>query len=75
MIEAAGDYAGTYYRHFDAETGLYYYRARYYHPEIGRFFQTDPIGYGDGMNRYRYCRNNAWNLPDPWGTEAGAGFD
>jgi len=31
-------------REFDAETGLYYYRARYYNPEIGRFLQTDPAG-------------------------------
>jgi len=37
-------------REFDAETGLYYYRARYYNAAIGRFLQTDPIGYGDGMN-------------------------
>jgi len=30
-------------RRFDLETGLYYYRARYYNPRIGRFMQTDPI--------------------------------
>ena len=32
-------------RRFDPETALYYYRARYYAPDIGRFLQTDPIGY------------------------------
>ena len=31
-------------RRFDAETELYYYRARYYEPKLGRFLQTDPIG-------------------------------
>jgi len=46
-------------REFDKETGLYYYRARYYNPEIGRFLQTDPTGYGDGMNWYAYCKNNS----------------
>lgn len=37
-------------RRYDDEIGLYYYRARYYSPEIGRFLQTDPTGYEDGLN-------------------------
>jgi len=48
-------------RRFDFETGLYYYRARYYNPYIGRFLQTDPIGYDDGINWYAYCGNNPLN--------------
>ena len=54
-------------RRFDIETGLYYYRARYYNPHIGRFMQTDPIGYGDGINWYAYCGNNPLSYFDPYG--------
>jgi RHS repeat-associated protein len=54
-------------REFDKETGLYYYRARYYNAEIGRFLQPDPVRYDAGMNLYRYCQNNATNFTDPYG--------
>ena len=57
-------------REFDKETGLYYYRARYYNPEIGRFLQTDPGSVMTaGMNLYRYCTNNPWNSTDPFGLD------
>jgi RHS repeat-associated protein len=54
-------------RRFDYKTGLYYYRARYYNPYIGRFLQTDPIGYGAGINWYAYCGNNPLTFIDPSG--------
>jgi RHS repeat-associated protein len=54
-------------RRYDEETGLYYYRARMYNPAIGRFLQTDPIGYADGINWYTYCANNPIMLIDPSG--------
>ncbi len=49
----------------DAPSGLYYYGARYYCPEIGRFIQPDTIL--DGLNRYAYCWNNPMNYVDPTG--------
>ena len=46
-------------------SGLYYYGARYYDPELGRFTQPDTIL--DGLNRYAYCRNNPVKYIDPTG--------
>ena len=54
-------------RRFDTETAPYYYRARYYSPIIGRFLQTDPIGYDGGFKLYTYGGNNPVLIIDPSG--------
>jgi len=59
-------------REYDSESGMLYYRARYYMPEIGRFVQADPepgrLEVPISMsNRYSYVGNNSVNLNDPSG--------
>lgn len=55
-------------REFDAETGIYFYRARYYDQKAGRFLREDPMkGMSDGVNFYAYVHNNPVGLIDPSG--------
>jgi RHS repeat-associated protein len=55
-------------RESDPETGLYYYRARYFDANVGRFISTDPIGFEAGdANLYRYVFNNSTTYTDPSG--------
>lgn len=49
------------------ELGLWHYRARAYSPTLGRFMQTDPTGYADGINWYAYVGNDPVNRVDPTG--------
>jgi RHS repeat-associated protein len=54
-------------------TGVYFYRARYYSPELGRFLSEDPIGNDGGINHYAYAGNDPILFVDPMGLSPASG--
>ncbi|MCY2962079.1 MAG: RHS repeat-associated core domain-containing protein, partial [Planctomycetota bacterium] len=57
-------------REWDADAGLYYYRARWYDARVGRFLSEDPLGFAAGdVNLSRYVANSATMFVDPSGLE------
>ena len=56
-------------REFDPETSLYYYRARYYDPQAGRFISEDPLRFGASVNFYPYALGNPVIYVDPDGMD------
>jgi len=54
-------------REYDGETGLYFYRARYYDSMAGRFISEDPIRFAGSASFYIYTQNRPVNATDPSG--------
>jgi len=54
-------------RWYSWNTGLYYFRARWYDPITGRWLSKDPIGISGGLNQYVFVDNNPVNFVDPFG--------
>jgi RHS repeat-associated protein len=74
IVAQTGSALSSYYfqgREFDQESGLYYYRARYYDPQVGRFITEDPIGFSGSTNFYQFVGNNPVNALDPLGLKVG----
>jgi len=57
----------------DPETGLYYYRNRYYSPRIRTFLSIDPAGFGDSYDPWQYVGGDPLNFVDPLGLRRGRG--
>jgi RHS repeat-associated protein len=58
-------------RELDPETGVYFYRARYFDPSVGRFLSEDPVRFRSGPNFYSYV----FNGPIQWRDPNGKGVD
>lgn len=55
-------------RRYDPEAGIYFYRARYYIPDQGRFICRDPLDYVDGLSLYQFSTSSPPDRADPSGT-------
>jgi len=66
VISGSFGYTG---QRYDSESGLYFFKTRYYSPAIGRFLQPDTIGYGAGLNMYAYVNNQPLDYTDTLGTD------
>lgn len=81
MTTASGTLSADVYRYayvareYEPETGIYFLRARYYDPLIGRFLSEDPIEFSGGLNFYAYTKNNPINFSDPYGLLVTGTFD
>ena len=71
LPDATNGWSGSRFRYTGQITipqaSLYYYKARVYDPNLGRFLQTDPVGYASDVNLYAYVRNSPVNAADPSG--------
>ncbi|MBN2657732.1 MAG: RHS repeat-associated core domain-containing protein [Spirochaetales bacterium] len=65
FVERDGFYTG---KKIDSHTGLYYFNARWYDPQLGRFITEDPVK--DGLNWFSYVANNPLRYTDPTGLMA-----
>jgi RHS repeat-associated protein len=61
----------TYDEYGVSDSSLYHVRARAYSPSLGRFMQSDPVGYADGLNLYSFAHNDPINGSDPLGLYCG----
>ncbi|WP_084084416.1 RHS repeat-associated core domain-containing protein [Cupriavidus sp. USMAA2-4] len=71
-VTASGEVSGNAFQYTGRENdgaGLYYYRARYYHPGFGRFISEDPIGLAGGINLYGYVGGDTISRIDPFGLD------
>ncbi len=67
LSSASGNRYAFQGREIDWETGLYYFRARWYDPETGRWLSKDPLGISGGLNQYVFVENTPVNSIDPSG--------